>query len=126
MSGKRGQPTKYHDDRCDTILHYLREGNTLKTAAEVGGIHYDTLNEWRKKYPDFSEAVTRAEAEAERDHVRNIHAAGVTDWRASLEWLKARRRSEWKAPERHEVTGEDGGAINHRLIVERTVYSEDE
>src|SRR5689334_925530 len=96
MSGKRGRPTKYHDERCDTILHYLREGNTLKTAAACAGIHYDTLNEWRKTYPEFSEAVDQAEAEAERSYVQSIKLAAPTTWQAAAWWLERRKHADWR------------------------------
>ena len=126
MSGKRGQPTKYHDERCDAILQTLRQGNTLKTAALVNGITYETLRTWRHEYPAFSAAVDAAEAEAEALHVVNIRTHSADQWQASAWWLERRRHGDWRKVEEQRHTGEDGGAINHRLIVERTVYSEDE
>lgn len=124
MSGKRGQPTKYHDDRCNTILHYLREGNTLKVAARCGGISYQTLNEWRKQYPDFSDAVEAAEAEAERSYVQTIKLAAPMNWQAAKFWLQARSHGDWRTIEEQRQTGPDGGPIQTVVTVERVQYGE--
>lgn len=124
MSGKRGQPTKYHDERCETILQSLRQGNTLKVAALMGGIHYDTLNEWRKQYSDFSEAVDRAEAEAESLHVVNIRTHSADQWQASAWWLERRRHGDWRKVEEQRQTGPDGGAQQVNITVEFVDYGE--
>lgn len=116
MAGKRGQPTKYHDERCDTILQSLRQGNTLKTAALMGGIHYDTLNEWRKKHPDFSEAVEKAEAEAESLHVINIRTHSADNWQASAWWLERRRHGDWR--KRDSVSVGNEGDESFRVAVD--------
>ncbi len=111
MSGKRGQPTKYHDDRVAGILQSLRQGNTLRVAALTNGISYQTLNEWRKEYPDFSEAVEKAEGEAEALHVVNIRTHSADNWQASAWWLERRRHGDWRKVEEQRLTGEDGGPI---------------
>lgn len=120
----RGRPTKYHDDRCEAILHALRQGNTKRTAALVGGIHYVTLNEWCKTYPDFSEAVEKAEAEAEALHVANIRTHSADNWQASAWWLERRRHGDYRRREKVEVTGEDGKPIEHSIIVERVTFGD--
>jgi hypothetical protein len=122
--GKGGRPTKYHDERCDTILQTIRQGNTLKVAALMGGISYDTLNEWRKVFPEFAEAVNRAEAEAEALHVVNIRTHSADQWQASAWWLERRRHSDWRKVEEQRQTGPDGGPIQTVVTVERVRYDE--
>jgi len=126
MSGKRGRPTKYHDERCDSILHYLREGNTLRVAALANGITYQTLNEWRKQYPEFSDAVSFAEAEAERSYVQSVRNASVENWQAAKFWLQARSHGDWRTIEEQRQTGPDGGPIQHSIVVERVSFDEGE
>lgn len=87
---KRGAPTKYKKRYCDDIIAYFRvppyrmatkrtyyqNGNikseeefpiandlpTFQGFADSIGVHVDTLSEWRKVHPEFSEAYARARA----------------------------------------------------------------
>lgn len=82
--------------RQQAIIKALLVGNTRKAAAEFAGVHRDTLYEWIKTSPTFSDMVTRAEASAEVGHVACLaKAAQAGDWRASIEFLKRRRRDDW-------------------------------
>jgi len=99
------RPKKYTPATVEAIITALRGGNTLSNSAVLSGIHYDTLNEWRKRFPAFSEAVAQAEAEAERVYVEDIgHAARRGNWQAAAWWLERRRSGDWRKPaERVEV-----------------------
>ena len=99
------RPKKYSPEAVTTILAAVRGGNTLSNAARLAGIHYDTFNEWRKRYAEFSEAVDRAEAEAEAVYVEDIgHASRRGNVAATVFWLERRRSGEWRKPaERVEV-----------------------
>src|SRR5262249_28285562 len=59
-----GRPTKFSDDRVQRLLAAIRAGNTLRAAAMSAGITEDTVANWRRSSSAFSDAVTRAEAEA--------------------------------------------------------------
>ncbi len=99
------RPKKYTPETVEAIITALTGGNTLSNAACLAGIHYDTLNDWRKRYPAFSDAVEQAEAEAERLYVEDIgHAARRGNWQAAAWWLERRRSGAWRKPaERLEV-----------------------
>lgn len=88
------------------ICDALRGGNTRRVAAIIGGISEATFYNWISysdpshayhddKYVQFLEAITRAEAEAEAEHVKNLQRQGIGDWRASVEWLKRRKPKDW-------------------------------
>jgi hypothetical protein len=124
--GKGGRPTKYHDDRCDTILHYLREGNTKRVAYMAARVGKSTFYDWCAQYPEFSDAVDQAEAEAEREHVRNIKVAAPTNWQAAKFWLQARSHGDWRTIEEQRQTGPDGGPIQSVVTVERVDYGKEE
>lgn len=72
-----GRPTKYSDARCKAIIDALKVGNTRKCAAESAGVAYDTFLDWcqNPQYLQFSDDVTRAEAEAENDAVKSLKIA---------------------------------------------------
>lgn len=84
------------NQKQNLLIHYLKMGNTRRASAAAAGVHHDTFYEWLRKNPTFSDAVARAEAIPEVGHVAVIANAAIKgDWRASLEWLKRRRRTEW-------------------------------
>ena len=58
---KAGRPTKYTPERVKRILDAIRIGAHYVDAARAAGIHVDTFIEWRKTYPEFSEAVEEAD-----------------------------------------------------------------
>lgn len=114
-----GRPSKYTPERVLAILDTLEEGNTLKTSALVNGITRETLNEWRKAYPDFSDAVERAQAHAERFYQRHVRGAAYTDWNAAKFWLTHRNGDDWRPPkETKEVTGKDGGPVGVKVFTD--------
>ncbi len=78
------------------ILDALKMGNTRRASAAYAGIATSTFYLWMKENRTFSDAVTHAEAIAEVGHVGVLAKSAISgDWRASLEWLKRRRRIEW-------------------------------
>lgn len=94
MSG--GRPTKRTPDVKGKILKALRDGNTRTAAAGAGGINQDTFFSWLREFPEFSESVKKAEAEAEAAHVAVVKKAGKDGtWQASAWWLERRRHEAW-------------------------------
>ena len=82
------RPSKFTAERQEKILEALRAGNYLETAAAYAAISYQTLNEWRKTFPEFSEAVEKARADAEARMVAVIMKAAPSSWQAAAWWLK--------------------------------------
>ncbi len=60
-----GRPTKYKPEYCDMIIDLGKQGKSLKQIASSFDVHIDSLYEWQKVYPEFSEAITRAKQEAQ-------------------------------------------------------------
>jgi hypothetical protein len=89
------RPTKKTQELEAKICELLAAGNNRKTAVGAIGIHYSTFCDWLREFPEFSEAVERAEHEAEAYYVSVLHRCAQKDWRAALEWLKRQRRAEW-------------------------------
>lgn len=101
---KPGRKTKYVPERIERILGYLRDGNTRKTAGQASGISHETFCQWLHRYPEFSEQVTRAEAEAETTAVQTVLSAAIKgQWGAAAWWLERRRHEEWGKKDRIEM-----------------------
>lgn len=81
-----GQPSKYQPDVVKRILDALKNGATLKVAAQIGGIAYDRLNEWRHMHPEFNAAVEDARASCLKDCLGYVKG-GAKDQPRLATWL---------------------------------------
>lgn len=107
-----GRPTKYNEQICQSIAEHIRHGATRKAAGWACGINQGTFCEWLHKYPEFLQAITRAEGDLLAEMSNRVRAEATKadgDWKAALEILKRREREEWT--ERTEVTGAGGEPI---------------
>lgn len=67
--GDGGRPSKFNDERRESILSAARNGTTVEGCARAAGIGTSTLYDWLDQYPEFSESFNRARAKAEQDLV---------------------------------------------------------
>jgi len=51
-----GRPTKYRDEFCDWLVEHMSNGYSFNSFAAICGVCGDTIIEWRKEHPKFSEA----------------------------------------------------------------------
>ena len=98
------RPSKLTPEVQETIVKAIGLGASYADAAHAAGVSYETFNEWMKagataktgRFLQFSEAVRKEEADAALRHLAVINnAAAKGDWKASLEWLRRRRRQDW-------------------------------
>lgn len=118
------RPTDCNPQVAKIVAASVRAGLSYAAAAARAGISVTSINEWRRRGADgeepfaaFSAEVARARAErlAELEERLDREAqsanGGNGDWRATLSILKHRYPEEWNTPERHELTGADGGPV---------------
>lgn len=55
-----GRPTKYDADKASEIVALMAAGLSLTAAAADLNVHRDTLYEWEKQHPEFSDAIKLA------------------------------------------------------------------
>lgn len=93
------RPTKLTPEVQELICKAIRIGATYQAAAEAAGVSYETFNEWRKgkssKFLRFSEAVDRANADAQIELLNNIKSSGEKDWRANAWVLEHRFKQDY-------------------------------
>jgi len=109
-----GRPTKYKPETVEKILEALRGGNTRRASCAVADVSQDSLALWLRIYPEFAEAVEKAEGKAEAKMVSIIRDASETTWQAAAWWLERKHKAEWSS--RVEQTGADGSPV--KVIVE--------
>ena len=98
------RPSKLTPETIKTLTDAIGLGASYVDACGAAGISYGTFALWMQKgqeqkkgeYFDFFEAIRAEEAAATLRHLAVINnAAAKGEWKASLEWLKRRRRTEW-------------------------------
>ena len=117
----------------EKIVSAIAEGNYLETAAAIGGVSATTFFRWLQEGEqataglkrDFWEAVKKAEAEAEALRVSRISKAGKDgNWQADAWYLERRYPERWGKRIQQEITGKDGGPMQHEHSVRELTDSE--
>lgn len=110
---KGGRPTKYKEEMCDIVIECGKQGMSRHEMALQLGIHYDTLVEWEKVKPEFSDAlkISKAYSQAWWEKLGRDGACGINPNVNSTMWIfnvKNRFSSDWK--DKQEV--EQSGSVN--------------
>ena len=58
-----GQLSKYEPRFCEMLIKHMGKGLSFDSFAAVARVHRDTLYEWAKVQPDFSDAKEQAYAD---------------------------------------------------------------
>jgi hypothetical protein len=137
-AGQPGRPPLWKQAFVrEKIISLVRGGNYAETAAAAAGVSVHSLRNWMKQAGDierrmaedptytmtpdeetlvgFFTAVEQAKAEAESRDILLIGKAATKDWKAAA-W-----RASHRAPERWgrnlvEVSGRDGGPVQHEDV----------
>lgn len=51
-----GRPSSYKPEYCQMLIKHMEEGSSFWSFAGVVSVCFDTLSEWTKVHPEFSEA----------------------------------------------------------------------
>lgn len=110
------------EEHIEKLLGALRLGMTRRAACGAAGFSKSTLYRMLDDEHDpegtLRTAIENAEAQAEATYstiVANA-AADPKNWTAAAWWLERRHPAEYAKRERVEMTGKDGGPIDHRSV----------
>jgi len=95
------RPSKFTPETIRRLLEAIALGATYAAACRYAGITFETFNQWRRGHvprlanpklkAEFSDGLTRAEAEAEMYALAAIRTAAANgEWRAAAWWLERR------------------------------------
>lgn len=85
------RPTKYNPAIVKKITDAIRVGSTFGLACAYAGISEETFSQWRKRYPEFSEAIKEAEGGAAVKWLAQIDKAAQDGaWQAAA-WKLERK-----------------------------------
>jgi len=125
---KAGQPTKYKDVFENQVLILAEKGFTDVDIAQVFNVTKATINNWKKKFPQFFASIKKGKAIADQKVVQSLYqrALGYTapeihisnfqgvvsktnilkhyppDPVSCIFWLKNRMPQEWRDKQTHE------------------------
>ena len=112
-----GRPSSYRADFCQRVIELMAQGRSLDGCASLLGVHPDSLYEWQKVHPEFSEAVRAGRAAATafwEGRLLDVAQGGSGNAQA-IQWAlrnRSRAAAGWDhAHNRVEVSGPDGGAV---------------
>lgn len=133
-----GRPTLYKDEYAEKAFKLCLLGANDKQIADFFEVSEDTVNEWKKIHPQFSESLKRGKDEADaviaqslyhrakgyyhpEDKIFNDDGQAMVvptikhyppDTTACIFWLKNRQKAAWRDKVETEITGKDGADLN--------------
>ena len=116
----RGRPTKYDPLMCELVTEFGAEGASFCEMAVRLGICVDTFAQYRKKYPEFSEAVKKANdlARAWWENTARRHTFGGAQMNATAWIFTMKNRFPDHYKDRKEVS------VTGNVTVTTTSYAE--
>ena len=113
-----GRPSDYATEHCEALVAFMGKGYSLTAFAGSIGVCRDTLNEWGRKHPEFSDAVKRGQA-ARTMCLETTLLAGETGPKVTghMFALKNAAPEEWKDKVAHVGGGEGDDPIRQELTV---------
>lgn len=146
-----GRPSLYKNEYADQAYKYCLLGATDERLAELFGVNPDTVHEWKKVHPKFSESITRGKEIADAEiaaslfhrakgyshpevHVSNYQGEVTLtpltkhyppDTPAASLWLRNRQPKIWRDKVDVEHAGQNGGPIKTEGSLNVTITPED-
>jgi hypothetical protein len=114
-----GRPTDYRSEFCAIVIQAGAEGKSYTQIAVMLDITRDTLYEWGKVNPEFSDALTRARQSAQAwwenvgQNSLDKQSFQSTMWAKNM---SCRFPDDWRDNSRSEITGAGGGPIQIQKI----------
>lgn len=108
-----GQPTKYKPEYCDAVMAFMGQGYSLTAFAGSIRVSRETVYEWERVIPEFSDAVKSARAMRVTCLEGGLLSgeAASPQITARIFALKNACPPEWRDKHEVEHTGKDGGPI---------------
>ncbi len=102
------RPSKYKPEYCKAVIETMATGLSLTAFAGSIDVCRDTVNEWQRAHPEFSDAVkigkAKRTAELERQFLASSDRAIVT---ARIFALKNADPEEWREKQHIEHSADD-------------------
>lgn len=115
-----GRPTDYRPEYCDKVIEWGKQGKSKTWIASEIGVTRETLYEWERVHPEFSDAMARAKVfeqrwweDAGQDGMK-LQGFGQSIWSRSM---AARFPKEWREKTAHVGGDEDDNPIKQEITL---------
>lgn len=108
------RPSLYDPRYCDRVVELGKLGKSKAQMAADIGVHRETLDEWAKVHPEFSDAIMRARGESQAWWEAEVQKGIWSREFNAAAWAKsmsARFPDEYSDRSKLELTGKGGGPI---------------
>lgn len=95
-----GRPSKYKKEYCKEIIPFMAAGESHVQFAAKIGVSKDTINEWKRQYPEFSAALNEGLMKCEAYWEKVMQAKTVTKTEGSNSLLVFYMKNRFKWTER--------------------------
>jgi hypothetical protein len=139
----QGRPSKYKEEYDEQAFKLCLLGATDDQLADFFNVATSTINLWKEQHPTFSESLKRGKHVADAEVAASLYnrALGYShpedkifnnggeemivetikhyppDTTAAIFWLKNRQKDTWRDKSEKEVSGPNGGPIEHKATV---------
>ena len=113
------RPSLYNPDYCERVLGWGAEGKSVTWMAAQLDVSRETIYEWERVHPEFSDALTRARAKCQawwEDQGQNGISSPVFNGSVWAKNMGARFKSDWSEKSTVEVTGANGGPVEIKRV----------
>lgn len=101
-----GRPSEYKESYGEEILQLMASGLSLAAAAADLGFHRDTIYEWEKVHPEFSDTIKVARSKRQLFLERRLLAAEIGPIvTSSIFALKNASPEDWRDKQEVETSG---------------------
>lgn len=91
-----GRPTKYTPETIKAVTDAIGAGMSIEDACIYADISKDSFYTWKAEYPDFSDAVKKAEINGKLRRILRIDKAGKEGhWQADAWYLERKFPEEY-------------------------------
>lgn len=142
-SKKNGRPTKYKQIFNTQAEKLCKLGSTDKELADFFEVNEDTIHEWKKVYPSFSESIRKGKILADANVADALYHRAIgyvhpdvdikviknkivttkltkhypPDTAAAIIWLKNRKKETWRDKQEIGVTDNKGKDVKQFFII---------
>ena len=104
-----GRPTKYRKKHCNEVIATMTKGQSLTAFCAEINVDKDTVYQWAKKHPEFTDALKTAQRNCQAFWEKMLQATAMgkmpgASLGAQIFWLKNRFPNDWRDKIEQEVT----------------------
>ncbi len=102
-----GRKSTYDKAILPAVEMWARDGLIDEEIATKLGVHVGTIYDWKKKYPEFANALKRSKEIVDAEVEQALfNATKKGDTTAMIFWLKNRQPGKWRDKRNLEIEGD--------------------